>query len=240
MGCKSTNTLATGETNLGLSAKQLIKENTKREAKFKTLSARVKLDIFQGEKSNGYTVNMRMEKDKKILLMSTPISVVKALITPEKISFYNKLDNTYFEDDFKYLSKLLGTDLDFEKLQNLLLGEALFGLKTGAMNVSTNDEEYVLQPKNQSALFELFYLINPSHFKIISQQISQPQRQRHLQIDYKSYQEVEKQIFPENIKVIAVESNEELILELEYKSVSLNENLRFPFKIPSGFKELKF
>jgi len=240
MGCKSTNTLATGETNLGLSAKQLIKENTKREAKFKTLSARVKLDIFQGEKLNGYTVNMRMEKDKKILLMSTPISVVKALITPEKISFYNKLDNTYFEDDFKYLSKLLGTDLDFEKLQNLLLGEALFGLKTGAMNVSTNDEEYVLQPKNQSALFELFYLINPSHFKIISQQISQPQRQRHLQIDYKSYQEVEQQIFPENIKVIAVESNEELILELEYKSVSLNENLRFPFKIPSGFKEVKF
>ena len=240
IGCKSTNTLATGETNLVLSAKQLIKENTKREAKFKTLSARVKLDIFQGEKLNGYTVNMRMEKDKKILLMSTPISVVKALITPEKISFYNKLDNTYFEDDFKYLSKLLGTDLDFEKLQNLLLGEALFGLKTGAMNVSTNDEEYVLQPKNQSALFELFYLINPSHFKIISQQISQPQRQRHLQIDYKSYQEVEKQIFPENIKVIAVESNEELILELEYKSVSLNENLRFPFKIPSGFKEVKF
>ena len=62
---------------------------------------------------------MRMEKDQKILIMSTPISVVKALITPEKVSFYNKLDNTYFEGDFKYLSDLLGTDLDFEKVQNL-------------------------------------------------------------------------------------------------------------------------
>ena len=240
VGCKSTKTIATSETNLGLSAKQLIKENGKREAKFKTLSARVKLDIFQGDKTNGYTVNMRMERDKKILLMSTPISVVKALITPEKVSFYNKLDNTYFEDDFKYLSELLGTDLDFEKLQNLLLGEALIGLKTSSMDVSANDKEYVLQPKQQSALFELFYLMNPSFFKLTSQQISQPQNQRHLQIDYKSYQEVEKQIFPKNIKVIAVESNEELILELEYKSMSLNENLRFPYKIPSGFKELKF
>ena len=172
--------------------------------------------------------------------MSTPISVVKALITPEKVSFYNKLDNTYFEDDFKYLSQLLGTDLDFEKLQNLLLGEALFDLKTTAMGVSVTDTEYVLQPKNQSDLFELFYLINPSHFKVNSQQISQPQNRRHLQIDYNAYQEVDKQTFPKQIKVIAVESNEELILELEYKSLSLNENLRFPYKIPSGFKEIKF
>lgn len=238
-GCRSTKTISSGENNLNLSAKQLIKENAKNKPAFKTLAARVKLEIFQNNKTDKYTVNMRMEKDKKILLMSTPISVIKALITPEKISFYNKLDNTYFEGDFKYLSKLLGTDIDFEKLQNLLLGEALFGLKNESLKLSVNEQEYVLQPKKQNPLFELFYLISPSHFKITSQQLSQPQEQRHLQIDYKSYQEVGKQIVPENIKVIAVEASEEFILDMEYKGVSLNEKLRFPFKIPSGFKEIK-
>ena len=238
-GCKSAKTIGSGSGNLNLSTKQLIKENTKKAASFKTLSARVKIDIYQGEKSNGYTVNMRMEKDEKILLMSTPISVVKALITPEKVSFYNKLDNTYFEGDFKYLSDLLGTDLDFQKVQNLLLGEALFGLKDGAFEVTVNEKEYVVAPKEQKALFELFYLIDPSHFKITSQQISQPQEQRLLQIDYKSYQKVDKQILPESIRVIAVEAAEEMIIELEFKAVSLNEDLRFPFKIPSGLKEIK-
>lgn len=237
--CKSTKTVSSSERNLGLSTKQLIKENVKNKAEFKTLVARVKLQVFKGEKVDKYTVNMRIEKDKKILLMSTPISVIKALITPEKVSFYNKLDNTYFEGDFKYLSDLLGTDLDFEKLQNLLLGEALFGLKTEPLKLTVNDNEYVLQPKKQNPLFELFYLISPTHFKIISQQLSQPQEQRHLQIDYKSYQEVDKQILPENIKVIAVEADEEFVLDMEFKAVSLNEKLRFPFKIPSGFKEIK-
>jgi hypothetical protein len=199
----------------------------------------VKLDVSQGDKVNNYTVNFRMEKDKQILLMSTPISLVKALITPEKVSFYNKLDNTYFEGDFKYLSNLLGIDLDFQKVQNLLLGEALFNLKDNAYNVSVDDKSYILQPKNQQDLFELFFLINPSHFKISSQQISQPQEQRHLQIDYLTYQEVDKQILPQEIKVIAVEATEEMILEMEFKGVSLNEDLRFPFKIPSGFKEIK-
>ena len=238
-GCKSTKTIRSSSGNLNLSTKQLIKENTKKAATFKTLSARVKIDIYQGEKSNGYTVNMRMEKDEKILLMSTPISVVKALITPEKVSFYNKLDNTYFEGDFKYLSDLLGTDLDFQKVQNLLLGEALFSLKDNAFEATVNEKEYVVAPKEQKALFELFYLIDPSHFKITSQQISQPQEQRLLQIDYKSYQKVDKQILPESIRVIAVEAAEEMIIELEFKAVSLNEDLRFPFKIPSGLKEIK-
>ena len=238
-GCKSTKTIRSGSGKLNLSTKQLIKENSKKVATFKTLSARVKIDIFQREKSNGYTVNMRMEKDEKILLMSTPISVVKALITPEKISFYNKLDNTYFEGDFKYLSDLLGTDLDFQKVQNLLLGEALFSLKDNTFEATVNEKEYVLAPKEQTALFELFYLIDPSHFKITSQQIFQSQEQRLLQIDYKSYQKVDKQILPESIKVIAVEAAEEMIIELEFKAVSLNEDLRFPFKIPSGLKEIK-
>lgn len=238
-GCKSTKTIHSDTSNLSLSVKQLINENTKKKAVFKTLAARVKLDMIQGEKTNGYTVNMRMEKDKKILLMSTPISVVKALITPEKVSFYNKLENTYFVGDFTYLSNLLGTKLDFQKIQNLILGEALLGLKDDAFDVSINNKEYVLQPKKQKELFELFYLINPSHFKITSQQISQPQEKRHLQIDYTSYQEVDKQIIPEHIKVIAVEATDETILDMDFKAVSLNEKLRFPFKIPSGFHEIK-
>ena len=239
LSCKSVKTIHSGEANLNLSTKQLIKENAKRTPNFKTLSARVKLNINQGNNEEAYTINFRMEKDKQILLMSTPISVVKALITPDKVSFYNKLDNTYFEGDYKYLSNLLGIDLDFQKVQNLLLGEALFGLNEKAYNMSINETSYILEPKNQQTFFELFYLIDPSHFKISSQQISQPQQQRLLEIDYLKYQQVDKQILPQQIKVIAVEATEEMIIEMEFKGVTLNEDLRFPFKIPSGFKEIK-
>ena len=238
-GCKSSKTIASGEANLDLSTRQVIRENTKQTPDFKTLASRVKIDIMEGEKVKGYTVNLRMQKDKKILLSSTPISVVKALITPEKVSFYNKLDNTYFDGDYTYLSELLGTDLDFEKVQNLLLGEALFNLKDGSYKSSIHEQTYALQPKNQQDFFEIFYLLNPSHFKIQSQQISQPNLFRHLQIDYLQHQEINKQIIPERIKVIAVEENDEMVLALEFKGVSLDEDLRFPFKIPSGYDEIK-
>lgn len=236
VGCKSTKTVTSGNSNLNLSAKQLIKENGKQTPSFKTLAARVKIDYTEGTSSKSTTVSFRMEKDKAIWM--SKLGFVKALITPERVSFYNKLDNTYFDGDYKYLSDLLGTDLDFNKVQNLLLGEALYNLNSGAFEVLTQDNQYVLKPKKQQEAFELFYILDASHFKINSQQLAQAKEKRMLQIDYTSYQEVDKQTFPQDIKINAVEGFEETRLQLEFKSITLNEKLSFPFHIPSGYEEI--
>ncbi|MDW5289038.1 DUF4292 domain-containing protein [Formosa sp. PL04] len=238
VGCKSTKTLTATDANLKLNTKQLIKENAKQVAQFKTLSAKVKAVYSEGNSSKSISINLRIEKDKAIWL-NGPFSAARLLITPDKVSFYNKLDNTFFEGDYKLLSDFLGTDLDFNKVQSLLLGEALFNLKETKYVSSIYDEAYLVQPENQKALFELFYIINPTYFKIVSQQLSQPQEERILEINYLKYQEVAGQIIPEHIKINAVEARSETIIELELKSVSLNENLNFPFKIPSGFEAIE-
>lgn len=238
-GCKAAKTVSSeGVITSDLSAKQLIKKNTKSVADFKTLTARVKAGYSRKDDSKGATISLRMEKDKTIW-MSAPFSMAKVLITPQKVSFYNKLDNTYFEGDFKLLSDFVGTDLDFNKVQNILLGEALFNLEKDDYVASTHEKSYLLKPKKPHALFEIYYLLNPSHFKMDSQQFTQPQENRHLQIDYNNYQEVDKQTLPQNIKIIALESYDETIIDLEYKSVALNEKIRFPFRIPSGYKEIE-
>ncbi len=223
---------------LNYQKKQLIRENLKQTSNFKTLQSKLKITFNQNGKEQSHTVNFRIKKDE-ILWMSATFSVIRAMITPEKVSFYNKLDNTYFDGDYAYLSNLLGTELDFQKVQNLLLGESLYHLKDDSYKMSIEEKLYVLEPKRQRELFELFLLFDPSLFKIKSQQLSQNQELRHLQIDYKSYQEVDKQLLPEHISVIAVEANEQTTIDLEFKGVSLNEDLRFPFKIPSGFKEIE-
>ncbi len=236
--CKTTKTVSSdGEINTDLSAKQLIKKNAKNVSNFKTLTAKIRADYSKEDESKGTTISLRMEKDNTIWM--SKLGIVKLLITPKRVAFYNKLDNTYFDGDFKLLSDFVGTDLDFNKVQNILLGEALYNLKKEDYIASTHENSYLLQPKKQKALFEIFYLLNPSHFKMDSQQITQPQENRHLQIDYRNYQEVDKQTLPQNIKIIALENYDETIINLEYKSIALNEDVRFPFRIPSGFKEIE-
>ncbi|MBU2950358.1 DUF4292 domain-containing protein [Tamlana agarivorans] len=236
--CKSAKTIVPGEVNYKLSTKQLIKANKEQASDFKTLQSKLKITFTHAEKSQTYTVNLRAKKDE-VLWINAPFSVVRAMVTPERVGFYNKLDHTYFDGDYEYLSDLLGTELDFEKVQNILFGETIFSLNSSTYGSSVADGSYVVNPKQQRALFEIFFLISPKNFKVTSQQISQPSEFRHLQVDYESYQLIDKQRLPERIKVMAVEANEETIIGLEFKNVTLNEDFRFPFKIPSGFKKIK-
>ena len=239
VGCKSAKSITnSGVLDSKITSKELIRAHNKQDFKFKTLQSKVKVEYTQGTKSQSHTINLRMEKDKTIWISAT-FGVVRAKITPKRVSFYNKLDNTYFDGDFSLISELLGTELNFENVQSLLLGHSLFDLNKRDFDAEIYDTSYVLKPQDQNTLFEIFYLLNPSHFLMDSQQLSQPLDRRMLQIDYNDYQEVEKHILPQNIKVIAVEDTEETIINMEFKSVSLNSDLRFPFRIPSGFEEIE-
>ena len=117
--------------------------------------------------------------------------------------------------------------------------QGVYQLNNTDYALSRHENSYLLQPKAQQQLFEIFFLINPSHFKLDSQQVAQPQEMRMMEVDYLAYQDIEKQIFPERLKVIALEQSSETIINLEFKGISLNEQLRFPYKIPSGFKEIE-
>ncbi|MBT8256888.1 MAG: DUF4292 domain-containing protein [Bacteroidia bacterium] len=239
-GCKSAKRVsASGELDNKISSTRLIKAHQKNEVDFKTLQSKVKVEYVQGEKSQSHSVNLRMEKDKVIWLSAT-LGIVRVKITPEKVSYYNKLDNTYFDGDFTLISDFLGTDLNFNNVQNILLGEALFNLDLRPYDSDIHENSYVLYPKDQNNLYEIFFLLNPSHYKMDSQQLAQPLEGRMLQIDYTNYQQVKRQILPEQIRVIALQEQEETIVNMEFRSVSLNNELRFPFRIPSGFEEIEF
>ena len=239
VGCRATKTITSkAEVKANMTAKELIRENQNQNTRFKTMQAKVKIDYTQDQKSQGYTVNLRIAKGKIIWINAT-LGLARVMITPDKVRFYDKVNNQYFDGDYALLSDLLGIDLDYNKVENLLLGEAIYNLKADNYSISTHENSYVLQPKEQKDLLELFFLLNPSHYKMDSQQLFQPTKRRILEIDYKSYQKVSKQILPENLKIIAVEDTEEVSIEMEYRSVSLNEELRFPFSIPLGFKEIR-
>jgi outer membrane biogenesis lipoprotein LolB len=238
VGCKSAKSvIASGKASNKLSAKQVIKEHQRNDANFKTMQAKVRIDLIQGEKEQGLTFNFRMEKDKTIWL-SAPLGLARMMITPDKVRFYNKQDNQYFDGNYELLSDFVGIDLDFNKVQNILLGQAIYNLKDEPHKVDVNENSYALQPKDQKAILELFYLINPSHFKMDSLQLFQQLKQRMLQVDYSSYQEVKNQVLPQNIRIIAQDGSEEVAITMEFKSVSLNGEVRFPFKIPKGYEEI--
>ena len=87
--------------------------------------------------------------------------------------------------------------------------------------------------------FDLLYLINPTYFKLDAQQVSQTLEQNDLKVQYRSYQNVEGLVLPEQMLITSTNTNEQTTLNLNIKSVSLDQPLRFPFNIPKGFKAIE-
>ena len=239
LSCKSTKIAAEGKIDDKLSAKTIIKNHYKHRTDFKTLSGKMKIDYSDGESTQGVSVSLRMEKDKTIW-MSAPLGVVKAYITPTRVSYYNKLENEYFDGDFSYLSNLLGTELDFDKVQNLLLGQALFDLRDRKYMAAVNANTYELKPKNSFDLFKTFFWLEPRNFKMAVQQLSQPLKKRLLEIRYKNYQEIGDQVLPNEISITAIDTDERNTIAIDYRNIELNRPLNFPYKIPKGFKKIVF
>lgn len=238
VGCKSTKTIVSSGEVANLSTRNIIKNHYKNALNFKTIRGKLKVNFDDGKTQESFSLSLRMKKDEAIWLSAT-LSLVKVYITPEKVSFYNKLDNTYFEGDFALISNFLGTELNFEKVQNLLIGDALFNLKNERFNSEIQDKGYLLTPKRDFELFKRLFLLDAFHFKAKKQQLAQTAEQRLLTIDYPAYQKITGQAFPKNIEIKAEEGNKTTTIQVEYRKITFNEDVRFPFKIPSGYKEIK-
>jgi len=237
ISCKSNKVLADGKVDGNLTAKAIVKSHYANTTNFNTLSGKMRIDYSDGESSQGVSVSLRMEKDKAIW-MSAPLGMVKAYITPGRVTFYNKLQNEYFDGDFAYLSKFLGTELDFEQVQNLLMGQALFNLRDAKYDASVVNGDYQLKPKKAMELFKVMFQIEPKNFKMASQQLSQPLKKRLLQVNYTDYQKIGKYILPQRIAVAAIEGDDRNTVDIEYKNIEFDQPMNFPYKIPKGFKEI--
>jgi hypothetical protein len=239
LGCKGAKVVQSNETlDPKMSVKQIVKKYNKSQSEFTTLQGRLKVEYTQGDRSETHTVTLRMEHDKTIWVNAF-LNMVRIKITPDRVRFYNKLDNSYFDGDYALISDFFGTDLQFKNLQNLLLGEAIFDIKPKEFEKKLHPNSYTIAPKRQNDLFDLLYLINPSYFKLDAQLLSQSLEQNVLKVQYRSYQNVEGLVLPEQMAITSTNPNEQTTLNLNIKSVSLDQPLRFPFTIPKGFKAIE-
>ncbi len=237
IGCKSAKPVIVAGPDENISVRSIIKNHYKNELQFTTLRGRVRIAYNDGRSTSNLGVSLRMKRDKAIWI-SAPLGVVKAYITPDRVSFYNKLDQQYFDGDFVYLSRIVGTDLDFQKVQNILFGQALFDLRQESYEAQLNDSYYQLKPEEAQELFKILFNIEPTYFKLASQRVSQPWKKRLLEIRYLKYKSHNNTIMPTEIGITAIDMNERTQIDLEYRNLEFDRPLNFPYKIPQGYEEI--
>lgn len=222
-----------------LKVKDIVTQHELAFPDFSTLSGSAVLSFSKGETTETLpSFSFRMEKDKAIWF-SAPLGVAKALITPDKVSFYNRMDNSHFEGDFSYVSDLLGVDVDFISLQNILLGQSVRKLSKKTELLELKNDQYLLRDEDSSGVALLYGIVAGSYrvgFLAASKEMM------NMRSEY-TYQNVNGVILPAIVKITTqkIEGNqviEENKIDLQFKGVSVNEKVTFPYKIPSGSKAI--
>ncbi|GAA4309873.1 DUF4292 domain-containing protein [Pontixanthobacter gangjinensis] len=232
---KSTGKIATKDAE----AVSVIKKHYDTEIKFNTVQGKLRAVYQDEEKTQAVNLSFRMEKDKAIWMSASILGfpVAKAYITPTSVSYYEKVSQTYFKGDFSLVSEFLGTPLDFQKLQNLLIGQAIYDLRTEEYKFTQSPRGFQFV-KDDEELMKKMFLLSMANFKTEAQQLIQEKGSRGLTVTYDKYQQIDGLTFPENIRIIANEGGSSTNIDLTYRSLSFNEELSFPFDIPSGYEEI--
>lgn len=240
VSCK-TKIVSSSEVAVAKPSKEIIASYYENSFNEQTINARLKAVYKDSDNLQTITIKLRVEKDSVIWMSGTMLGIplAKILITQSEVLFYEKLNKTYFKGDFELLSNFLGTKVDYDIVQNLLVGEALLDLHNKKHTVEVDNNKYLLAPKKQEQAFDILFWLNPQGFKVNKQEIRQPIEQQRLTVIYDEYQKVSAVEFPRTINISAVDKTNRTFIDLEYKSVEFNQKVSFPFNIPTGYKALK-
>ena len=238
-----------GEIKL-LSPTKIVEESNTKFVSPEYMSANLKVKYKAKKGRVSFNANVRIQKDKKIWMNISflGISFARAIITPEGVSMYERQNKTTFTGDFKYLSKLLGVELDFYQFQSLFLGKPIQAVETKKYKSSIAKNSYLLEYENNKKLtrrgknngdYIKRYWYNPVNFELERQLISQPDRKMTLMVDNKNYELVGKKYqIPQNINLQIINDSVTLV-EVEYRGIKVDRKLSFPFRIPENYKELQ-
>ncbi|MES2410928.1 MAG: DUF4292 domain-containing protein [Bacteroidota bacterium] len=221
-----------------LTSEKIIQNHYSNKNDFSTLYIRANAKYKHDDDSQSVTAEIKIKKDEKILvsIRVLGITMAKALITPKEVKYYEKINGNYFEGNYEALSQWLGTDLDFNKIQNMLIGHPLDDLTKGNYSFTQTEKFYKLNAIGDET--EKSFFFEAEHFLLKKQEISQPKKERSFEVNYPNFQDLAAGIFPAGLNINAFQKNGKTTITVDYNSITFNEDLSFPYDVPDGYERI--
>jgi hypothetical protein len=238
VSCKSKAVLSEGKADDVLSANKVIENHYNNKLDFKTLYIKASARYEDDKQKQNVSADIRIKKDEKILvsIRFLGITMAKALITPEEVKYYEVINGTYFEGNYESLSQWLGTELDFQKVQNMLLGKPMDNLENGNYKEEIANNLYRLFAKDSN--IEKAFSFESERFLLKKQEISQFDKNRMVTVSYPNFQNIGSLILPTDMSILANQANKKTNIDIENKSVAVDESFNFPYSVPEGYERI--
>lgn len=226
------------KTANAVNSKKIIQNHYNAKTDFSTLYIKSNAKYKDDNNTQNVSAEIKIQKDQKILISIRVlgITMAKALVTPQGVKYYEKLNGTYFDGDYQSLSQWLGTDLDYYKIQNMLIGQPIDDLTKENYAGIVLDSLYQLNSIEHNT--EKSFFFGKENYQLKKQEILQPTKERKFEVQYGDFQEFTSAILPSALTINASQKKGNTEIHINYQNITFNEALSFPYSVPEGYERI--
>ncbi len=204
---------------------------------FNTFSAKVKMDYSSSNGSDGATAYLRMQKDSVIWLSLTGalgIEGFRVMITRDSVKVMNKLEKVIQYRRISYLRELTGVPVDFNSLQDILIGNPVY-LDSNIISYQVSNNNLLILMSGQ--IFKNLLTVDKNNLRLLHSKLDDvnPVKNRTADITYDDYNK-EGSFYFSTSRKISVAEKSKTDVSLDFKQYDFNKTLTFPFNIPKNYK----
>ncbi|MBC7744890.1 MAG: DUF4292 domain-containing protein [Flavobacterium sp.] len=204
-------------------------------ATYSTLSLRAKADLVIDNSSNDATMSIRISHSKAIWISVTAIAgleVARVLITPDSVKILNRLESTYTQKPFKFLYEYANKEINFNMIENILAGNPFQETLTENSEINMDVKQSTITGMLGSLAYNMVF--NEKN-KLTQTSLKDNKASQSLIVGYGNFIEVQNQIFPHTVNLKSQADRKNVVIDLKYSRVGINETLEMPFNVPKRF-----
>lgn len=259
MACSTTKNL-TQESRIhrAISTEKLLDQVKETQADFEWAFIKSSCEAVVGGKKQSFNSTLKWRMDSAMWMSISPalgIEVFRVLMDTQQVQVLDKINKKYIPTNYVEVGEKMKTTLNFQMLQNVLLGKPLFLNDDEKWKVKTDAESYLLL----NADAKKWLRRNPNkdlkegkidgwvkqytfndQFLLTQTEVYDVDTDRNLSIKYKDHQLVDKQYIPHTINIVIQDSIETINFDLDVSRVRLNEPQKLTFKVSGKYEEESF
>jgi hypothetical protein len=206
------------------------------QTNFSTFSGKAKTKLDISGSSNDVTLNIRIQKDKKIWVSVTAIAgieVARAVITPDSIMLINRLQSLYVRKPFSYINKFAGKQVNYKTLESLLIGNAIPELLTEDSEFLSSNGNTTLTGNLNDVVYKL--ILGPD-MKATQTNLGNQSAAQTLQVTNSAFIQATNRVMPSQIDMASVVKDKKIQVNLHYTKADFDQPQEYPFSIPSRYQ----
>mgnify|MGYP000123765437 CR=1 FL=1 len=224
------------------------------QMEFDYLNAKFTLIYEQEKNKTNLRGQLRIKEDSLIWMSFTPalgIEAARVLLTNDSIKFMNRLNKEYFTGKYELVDSLLKTTIDYSLLQSMLIGNDLTQYDVNKFKSSIDNglycmtirerrkiKKYIRQGEIDTRVLVQQIWLDPETYRIARIDVKEQGETSNnkLRVHYQDYITVDGQLFPSKMRIEVV-SNNSIFIDVEFNKVVINNQVSFPFRIPSKYEK---